>query len=322
MMNNTIKKWETLITTLTVAKKSSLICSEVEIERAEKELGFKFPVGYKEYCRVFGSGSLGQGDAPTFFRVYCPCCPQTLFDIRHTGHNLIGLKIDVEAIEPIEDVDKAQLLYRLLDYGYVFGDSDRADRFIWDITTYSEEDQSYDIYWIPDEEAEEITLVGRNFFDFLDKFCLGTGWKIMFPEEYLSDMPETQERFFTALEQYTGSNSADSFTQSTLESFWDGLASNEFLTEKSELKLNCTYNAKDKEQAECLERTWSRDDQVEIEIIAPSKRPHIPRLLEITVTVEQINRESVEGILRKMIRIGKECDCQPSNFGSAIHPKN
>lgn len=314
-----------MLTSLNVAKKSNVICSESEIERVEKELGFQFPVGYKEYCRVFGSGSLGQGDAPDFFRVYCPCCPPSSVDIRQTGRNLIGLKLDLEASEPIDDPDKAQILNRLLENGYAFADSDRADSFMWDLTTYSEADQSYDIYWIPDEEVEKITLIGRNFFEFIDKFCLGAKWKVMFPEEYISDMPETQERFFTAFEQYGESKSVNPFAESMVESFWEHFASNELLTENAEVKLNCGYDAPGKEQAECLQRAWNREEEVvEIEVVSPSNRPNIPRLIEITVRVmqEQMTRELVEELLEKMIRIGEECNCSLNSFGSSIGPEN
>jgi hypothetical protein len=48
MDNEIIKKWEAMLAALTVAQKSSLICSEAEIEQVEKELGFKFPAGYKK----------------------------------------------------------------------------------------------------------------------------------------------------------------------------------------------------------------------------------------------------------------------------------
>jgi hypothetical protein len=49
MMSDEIrKKWETLLASLTVPRRSELICPEMELERAESELGFKFPTGYKE----------------------------------------------------------------------------------------------------------------------------------------------------------------------------------------------------------------------------------------------------------------------------------
>jgi hypothetical protein len=324
MNNNMIKKWESLLSTITVAKTSGLICSEAEIDGVEKELGFKFPAGYKEYSRVFGSGSLGQSDAPNFFRVYSPCCPRSSVDIRQTGYNLIGLKLDLEASEPIEDADKAKLLHRLLESGYAFADSDRADRFIWDLTTYREEDQSYDIYWIPDENVEGISLIGRDFFEFIDKFCLGANWRIMFPDEKVFDMPDTQERFFTAFEQYDENDSEDSFAESMFESLWAQLAGNVLLTEMAEVKLECSYDAPGKEEAECLQIAWSRVDGVEIEIIQPSNRPNIPRLVQIAVTSKgrEITREFVDGLLRKMIKVGEECNCLLTGFGSSIHPEN
>jgi hypothetical protein len=325
MMNkNMIKRWEALLATLTVAKKSDLICSEADIDEVEKELGFKFPSGYKEYSRVFGSGSLGQSDAPTFFRVYCPCKPQSSVDIRQTGHNLIGLKLDLDVSEPIEDTDKAKALYRLLESGYAFADSDRADRFIWDLTTYREEDQSYDIYWVPDENVEDISLIGRDFYEFIEKFCLGANRRIMFPDENVFDMPDTQERFFTAFEQYNENGSDDFFAESMIESLWEQLAGNELIAGIAEVKLECSYDAPGKKEAECLQVAWSREEGVEIEITLPSNRPNIPRLVQITVTRagSEITREFEDGLIRKMIQVGQDCNCLPTSFGSSIHPED
>ena len=324
MNKNMIKRWEALLATLTVAKKSDLICSEADIDEVEKELGFKFPSGYKEYSRVFGSGSLGQSDESTFFRVYCPCSPQSSVDIRQTGHNLIGLKLDLDVSEPIEDTDKAKALYRLLESGYAFADSDRADRFIWDLTTYREEDQSYDIYWVPDENVEDISLIGRDFFEFIEKFCLGASRRIMFPDENVFDVLDTQERFFTAFEQYNENGSDDFFAESMLEGLWEQLAGNELIAGIAEVKLECSYDAPGKKEAECLQIAWSREEGVEIEITLPSNRPNIPRLVQITVTRAggEITREFVDGLIRKMIQVGQDCNCLPTSFGSSIHPEN
>lgn len=319
MNNEIIEKWEALLTALTVIRQSGSICSEAEIEQVEKELGFKFPTGYKEYCRIFGSGSFGQGDAPEFFRVYCPCPSPSSIDIRQTGHNLIGLKLDLDASEPLEDAEKAKVLHRLLENGYAFCDTDIADRFIWDLTTYREDDQSYDIYWIPDERVEEIRLVGRDFFEFIDKFCLGDGWKIPFPEEDASDNMNAKERFFSAFEQKQddGDWSDDLFAESEMESNWEWFADGVLLAGKAEVKLNCTYDAPGKEQADCLEQTWRREGKVEIEVTSPSDRPNIPRMVQITITVTEsrLTREMFEGLFTKMVEIGRTCGCSPSSFG-------
>jgi SMI1 / KNR4 family (SUKH-1) len=319
-MNNVlIKKWEALLATLTVIQQSSLICSEAEIEQVEKELGFKFPTGYKEYCHIFGSGSLGQGDAPAFFRVYCPCPSISSVDIRQTGHDLIGLKLDFNASEPLEDEDKAKVIHRLLENGYAFGGTDIADSFIWDLTTYREEDQSYDIYWVPDERVEKTRLVGRDFFEFIDKFCLGTGLKIMFPEEYVSDNLNAHERFFSAFEQYQDHEdwSDNLFAESAMDSNWEWLADSGLLADKAEIKLNFTYDAPGKEQADCLQQIWKREEKVEIEVTSPSDRPNIPRMVQITITVTErpITREVFEALFTKMVEIGRKCGCSPSGFG-------
>lgn len=323
MNNKIIKKWETFLDSLTVVQTSAILCTEEEVEQAEKELGFKFPVGYKEFCLLFGSGSLGQGDMRDFFRVYCPCCPRSSLDIRETEHNLIGLKLDIEGNEPIEDKANAIILYRLLENGYAFADTDSADSFFWDLTTYRDEDQSYDIYWIPDEEPEKIKLVGRNFFDFIDKFCLGTGLELMFPKEFGFQQLEKQGRFFTAFENYDHSedygDSNDSFIAHLFETAWEDFSSNQLFSQNAEVKLNCGYDAATKEPAECLQKAWSKESGAEIEVIAPSNRPNIPRMVEVTIT-GRVTREFFEETLRKMIRIGNECNCTLTSFGSEIFP--
>ena len=319
MDNDVLEKWETLLASLTVVRKSDLICSEAQIAQVEKELGFQLPAGYPEYCRVFGSGSLGQSDPhPDFFRIYCPCCPPSSIDILRTGHRLIGLKLDLDASRPSGDEEKEKTAYRLLESGYAFGDTGRADSFMWDLTTYSEGDRSYDIYWAPDEGVEEITLVGRDFFDFVNEFCLGDHWKIMFPEEDFTDTPGTRQRFFTAFERPDGNGSADSFNRLMFERFYDDLASSALPIERAEVRITCGYDAPGREQAECLQRAWGRGEGVEIIIISAGDRPNIPRLVEVKVTVSkgQLTREYVERLLRKMIKIGEDCTCPPTSFGS------
>ncbi len=57
-MNNNIiiQKWESLFASLNKSEKSDLVCSLTELEAVEKEIEFRFPIGYKEFCQVFGSG--------------------------------------------------------------------------------------------------------------------------------------------------------------------------------------------------------------------------------------------------------------------------
>jgi hypothetical protein len=318
MDNNLLKKWETLLASLNVSNRSELICPDEQIAQAEKELGFRFPAGYPEYCRVFGSGSLGQGDAPEFFRIYCPCCPPSSFDIRRTGHDLIGLKLGLDADGPLDDGEKEKMLRRLLESGYAFGGTDRAESFMWDLTTYSEADRSYDIYRVPVDSIEESALVGRDFFKFVSEFCLGGGWKIMFPEEDRPDTTDAREGFFAAFAQHGDGVSEGLFQGSLFERFWDDLTRATSFTKSEEIQLTCGYDAPGKEQAERLLRAWGQDEGVEVKVVAASDRPNIPRLIDVTVTVGKgkLTREYTEGLLRKMIKAGEECDCPVTSVGS------
>lgn len=319
MDDDILKKWETLLSSLSVTKRSELTCPEAQFAQAEAELGFRFPAGYTEYCRVFGSGSMGQGDAPELFRIYCPCCPTSSFDIRRTGHDLIRLKLDLDASMPMDDRQKEKTLLRLLESGYAFGDTDRADSFMWDLTTYSEADRSYDIYWIPDESIEESALVGRDFFEFVSEFCLGGGWKIMFPDEDGSDTPETTERFFNAFEERVGDDGdTDSFKELMLEMFREDVTLGASSTGSERVQLTCSYDAPGKEQAECLLRAWGQSEGVEVNILSASDRPNIPRMVEVTLTVGkgQLTREYAEALLSKMFKVGEECGCPLTSVGS------
>lgn len=320
MNNEIIQRWENLLATLTVLRKNSHPCTEAETEIVEKELGFNFPVGYQEYCHVFGSGSLGQGISRDFFRVYCPCCPESSLDIRRTGHNLIGLRLDLDVSEPLEEESKSIILNRLLEYGYVFADTDRADRFIWDLTTFNEEDKSYDIYWIPDEEVEAVRLIGRDFFDFIEKFCFKDSWKIMFPNETDFEISEFQERFFSAFEVYNKSDYVESTFEPGIKDLWESMIRHQPLLGNAVVELTCSYDAPSKLHVDNLQRAWSREEGASLEIIQPSKRPNIPRLVTAKVTIigDSITQEIIERIFRKMVEIGKDCHCFSTSFGSSI----
>jgi hypothetical protein len=320
MDNKTIKKWDTLLNTLTVLKTSNLLCSTEKIEQVEKELGFKFPPGYKEYCSLFGSGSLGIGDMPDQFNIYCPCYPQTEFDIRNTGYTLVGLKLDLEASGLNENDEEAKIAYHLLENGYAFGGTPSADSFFWDLTSNRDDDQGYDIYWKADEDVKGITLIGRDFFEFIDKFCLGNGLQIIYSDEFAADVTNNQERFFTAFEYFEENNNYDSFISNLSEGLWEDLEINESFSENAKVRFKCSYNASNKEQAECLQRAWITQEGIEIEIIEASTRPNIPRLVEIKVSKRQVTHEFVRELSEKMIRIGKECNCSIGSYGSEINP--
>ncbi len=319
-----IEKWKALQENIEFFKKGNSICGKADIEQAEKELGFKFPIGYNEFCTVFGSGSLGTGNSTEFFRIYCPTCPPSIFDIRQSGHNLIGVKLDFDVSGLAETDESYPIITRLLEFGYPFADSDVADKFFWDLTSYRDEDQSYDIYWIPDEGVDEVTLIGRDFFEFIDKFCLGEGLKIMFPDEDFPPTYKTSERKFSGYEKIESAYPREDFAEFILKTFWeDHFANDKYLTKGTEVEISCSYDVSNKSKADQLQNLWMQERDIEISIIEPSIRHYIPRMVEIKVRKirSQLNKESVEKYLEKMIEIGKKCDCNITGFGFGIKPE-
>lgn len=316
-----IAKWKTLRSELNVAQESELICSAADIEQAEQDLGFRFPAGYAEFCLVFGSGGLGQTEGDDFFRIYCPARLPSRFDICSTGYNLVGLKLDLQDAEPDENT-QMQLAFRLLEDGYAFADTCNADSFFWDLASFDEADESYDIYWKPDEGAAEMRIIGRDFYGFVADFCLRDGWRIMFPDEDQPPASQPRQRFFTAFEssrQEESEQSDNAYIELLRQSAWQNLSRDPLFAELSTIvSLNCSYDAANRAQSECLQARWSGDRRARIEILEPSKRANIPRMVTVTVADKPTTRERVEELLEKMIEIGKACNCKLTGFGSEI----
>lgn len=326
MNNNFIEKWTDLKRTLTVTQESFLLCSAEDIDETEKDLGFKFPGGYKEYSSIFGSGSLGIGEMPDEFRIYCPCCPQNQFDIRETGYNLIGLKLDLEATGLSEADERAKIAYHLLENGYAFADTPGADVFFWDLSSYRDDDQSYDIYWKADENSDAIKLVGRDFFEFVVNFCLGNGLETIYSEadDGAFVLPESEEKFFSGFVPYEeNNNSQEWFINHLFEDTWNSIKSSELFEETAVVIFEVSYNAADEERTECLKRVWIRENAaVKIKTIQPSQRAKTPRLIEVKITEKKVTKKITEEVLERAITIGKECKCSIGGFGSRIDRNN
>jgi hypothetical protein len=75
MQQSYLRKWQDLLGTLGVTGGNSLPTEE-EIRSFEETTKIALPIGFKEYCSVFGSGVLA-GE----FTVYCPCPLNRKFDL-------------------------------------------------------------------------------------------------------------------------------------------------------------------------------------------------------------------------------------------------
>ena len=177
-------RWQSLVRELKVTGAAESSCSGSDVKRLELELGVVFPVGYKEFCEVFGSGELGG-----FIRVFCPCCTDVPEDVLNTTTlGSLQRSLGLEALEqelswetdrqskghPSVDSTKFSLLKRILPEAFAFGDDPNAQIYLWDLTSYNDLDQSCDIYMVPTDNLDGTTLVGRDFFEFVHDFCLGS----------------------------------------------------------------------------------------------------------------------------------------------------
>lgn len=167
-------KWKQLLAQLEVTGGESSYCQEEDFIAFESETNIRFPVGYKEFCQVFGSGALGG-----YTVVYCPCNIQTRADIREKSFLLAALReeLSYEKLMPEQSIpglsqDKIELLEKILTNAFAFGSNSNAQTFLWDLNTYSETDQSCDIYMISSDYLNDTNLVGRDFYEFIKDFCL------------------------------------------------------------------------------------------------------------------------------------------------------
>jgi hypothetical protein len=169
-----MNKWLSLFSSLEVEGKTEFCCNEEDFKSFEAEIGIRLPKGYKEFCTIFGTGTLGG-----FIRIYCPCKHDSKNDVQENQWNVTELK-DAVAFERDSmergfssfGDEKFSMLERLLENAFAFGDNPNAEVFLWDLSSYNESDKSYDIYIVPFDDLRNTTLVGRDFFEFVSEFCL------------------------------------------------------------------------------------------------------------------------------------------------------
>jgi WD40 repeat protein len=163
-----MQKWQALFAQLEVFNEGQDILTQEELVAFETKTGLILPTEYKKFCQVFGLGWVGES-----IRIFCPTSsPQYSIDnIKYT----VNSSPPFVSVEEIEKNMKRSQIISLLENAFAFGDDGGAHVAFFDLKSYSESDLSCDIYWAtcPDFDGN-IILVGRNFFEFVRDFCLGT----------------------------------------------------------------------------------------------------------------------------------------------------
>ena len=190
-MVNIMQKWRDLFAQLEVIDYGQETFSEEQLIVIEVAEGIILPAEYKKFCQVFGTGMFGE-----FIGISCP----TSYWLEASRQHLENIRYELTQF-PSEEHGKnidINTILKLLDSAFVFGDDSGAYIALWDLRTYSEVDQSYDIYWTNSDCFNgDIYLVGRTFYEFVKDFCLGTRAFEILPES-MHPIPETIYQSFTS----------------------------------------------------------------------------------------------------------------------------
>lgn len=142
-----------------------------ELTDFENQAGFSLPGDYKAFCQVFGFGQFGE-----HMKIYCP-------NIGIHKKSLASMKLAfMLAKEEFGDIESAAEIEDLLNSCFVFGTNPNSQDIVWDLRTYSELDDSYDIYLIPLDPLDEVFFLERKFLDFIYEFCIGENGYNRLPE--------------------------------------------------------------------------------------------------------------------------------------------
>lgn len=187
-----IQKWRELLNAVEIITEAKPM-SESEIQAFEENIKFKLPIGYKEYLLFFGPGVFGENFIDIPFS-----------DIESSEMNIGFFRDDNRDFEShLESQDSIDLdlwhkkckeFNSLLDRAYVFGSSCKQESYVWDLSTYGELDQSYNIYLIS-LGSPDIYLVGRDFYEFIRDYCLGNKVFELLPQERWPNLEEVRPIF-------------------------------------------------------------------------------------------------------------------------------
>ena len=173
-----IEKWQNLLAQLEILENKGWgIWSEERLLAFEAKTGIILPAGYKEFCQIFGNGTLGD-----YMGISYP-------NLQESNGITASLKDSLDIVAG--KVSNLAEIQKTLDSAFFFADNSNAHLVFWDLRTYSESDRSYDIYITYLDCFEgEFYQIGRDFFEFVRDFCLGMKsyevlpeWMRPYPEE-------------------------------------------------------------------------------------------------------------------------------------------
>jgi hypothetical protein len=172
------QKWQKLLNLLVIVTDHRSTNSQEEIQEFEWQTKIILPADYKSFCQIIGGGSFNNfafiNNVTNLKRIW-EAEINIKNEINERRKNLELNEQELEKIRQEYDPDGTiTLYYDLINRSLNFGSASTSEidyRIYWDLTTYNEQDQSYDIY-IDDFGNYEIYKIGRDFFNFITDYCL------------------------------------------------------------------------------------------------------------------------------------------------------
>jgi hypothetical protein len=144
------------------------ILDQEDIVAFESVFGKKMPVEYRNFLKVFGTGTFGvDGVSIHDFQ---------LSDIEGQLRANAGI-LENHVSDYKRAMKWSNEFQDLIDNCYLFGFGEVDISFVFDLRTWDEKDQSYDIYGVEHANSFCYYRVGRDFFDFIQECCINDNLK-------------------------------------------------------------------------------------------------------------------------------------------------
>lgn len=129
-----ISDWQKLIERIEVQKDSLTLATETERLEFEKRTDIILPVGYKEYCQVFGQGQIGNA----VIDIHIPYCYGRFQLENYTKLEKETLAFhDSDTMRNEIKLNNFRSLKKLLNSGLVFATICKSQSFFWDLNLFS-----------------------------------------------------------------------------------------------------------------------------------------------------------------------------------------
>jgi SMI1 / KNR4 family (SUKH-1) len=156
--------WDGLKDRVTLIGDELRVVSDKELDAFESETGFKLPESYRQFCKVFGAGTLARPDT---FNIAVPGLTRTYPAFELRSFNLetrdFSREYKVRCARP-----------DLFERAWFFGDDIGTSYYFWDpqevIDKHNAECAIYVML-----RSWELLRIADTFWNFIVDVCLGTG---------------------------------------------------------------------------------------------------------------------------------------------------